>query len=382
MNFKIFILFLAGLCFFSNPAFANHCSSIFDNSSDELRLMRTNHLDAIENKNLKFSERKQAVFDHLEFLAVTENEFSPNVLAELLIQFSKKEQNQIMEEMGAWSDKGVSPSQQLTYMRLNEAPIFSNQVSTIDNIQGIIRDYGVDFLVRKRYFLSFFWKELYQEKPNYYGIIHDMQSFSIKESIHIVNEIKPLKEKGDELDKRMIEKLSGLFLFHTDLQTREKILDSQWALVFDLNAVNGESRTPLHKAIIDGEVKIALLLIQRGADISIKDKAENAAIHLAAYHGLTEVVKLLIQKGANVHRTNKLGYNPLMAAASGSAEHHKKIKITKLLIEQGVLVDARAKNGDTAADMAFKREGSEGAAALLEKAEQQAKLGRQRRASR
>jgi ankyrin repeat protein len=77
----------------------------------------------------------------------------------------------------------------------------------------------------------------------------------------------------------------------------------------DLNATISEddTTTPLHLAIEleDTELatKIALCLLEKGADTTIKDSSGRTALHLAAARGLYVVVQCLIEGGADANAT-------------------------------------------------------------------------------
>ena len=77
-------------------------------------------------------------------------------------------------------------------------------------------------------------------------------------------------------------------------------------------------------AVENNNAKLASLLIQSGADVTVDD---NYAIRYASENGHTEVVKLLIEAGADV--TAYDNYAIRYASANGHTE------VVKLLIEAG-----------------------------------------------
>ena len=56
--------------------------------------------------------------------------------------------------------------------------------------------------------------------------------------------------------------------------------------------------TSLHWAIANGHTEVVNLLIEKGADIHVKDNDGDTPLHWASRDGLTEVVNLLKEKGA------------------------------------------------------------------------------------
>lgn len=107
-----------------------------------------------------------------------------------------------------------------------------------------------------------------------------------------------------------------------------------------INVKDDDGRTPLHYGARHGRMEIVKLLLERGADINVKDDVYgHTALHLAA-QGHTKTVKLLLDKGvADINVKNKFGYTVLhIAAEYGNTE------IVKLLLDRGI--DMHAKNND------------------------------------
>ena len=108
---------------------------------------------------------------------------------------------------------------------------------------------------------------------------------------------------ADDLDDQLIKAIQN-----NDLE-RCKTLISDGA---DVNAKNDwHEQTPLHNAAYYGHLKIAELLIKKGAKVNAKDSDGWTPLHKAAYKGHLEVAKLLIEKGADVNAKNKWGWTPL-----------------------------------------------------------------------
>jgi ankyrin repeat protein len=103
--------------------------------------------------------------------------------------------------------------------------------------------------------------------------------------------------------------------------------------------------SPLSYAVTWDATEIAVLLIDRGADVNFKDPiSEEAVITMAAQRGNTEVVRALVAKGADTNVMDKyLDTTPMTIAAEfGHTE------TVKLLLNHGVPVDQLTANGSTA----------------------------------
>ena len=75
--------------------------------------------------------------------------------------------------------------------------------------------------------------------------------------------------------------------------------------------------SPLDLASATGQVAIAVMLLDAGADIEAADEpARMRPLHLAAMGDHPEMVELLIDRGANPNSRDSLGRTPLMVAAT------------------------------------------------------------------
>ncbi len=100
----------------------------------------------------------------------------------------------------------------------------------------------------------------------------------------------------------------------------------------------------LMDAVVNLNVSLALLLVEKGANISYADEDGVTVITQAAYQGLTAIVSALLEKGADPTATNGEGINALIAAASeGHAE------IVEMLLGTNVMdIEAKDKDGTNA----------------------------------
>jgi ankyrin repeat protein len=79
---------------------------------------------------------------------------------------------------------------------------------------------------------------------------------------------------------------------------------------------NALRNTPLHAATAGGHTDVALLLIERGADVGVADAGGHTPLHIAADAGLTPVVRALLERGADPHAVDAEDKTPLSRAAA------------------------------------------------------------------
>ena len=73
----------------------------------------------------------------------------------------------------------------------------------------------------------------------------------------------------------------------------------------------GSGATPLNTAAMFGQIGMAKLLMERGADVSIANLDGNTALHIASFFAHEDLVELLLEKGASVSAKNGRGETPL-----------------------------------------------------------------------
>ena len=71
----------------------------------------------------------------------------------------------------------------------------------------------------------------------------------------------------------------------------------------DVDARTVFQSTPLHYACHDGYMELAMALVDRGADVDAVDDNQRTPLLFACVNGRNEVALALISRGANVHAT-------------------------------------------------------------------------------
>lgn len=114
----------------------------------------------------------------------------------------------------------------------------------------------------------------------------------------------------------------------------------------DINAVDEDGNTTLHRAMCLSNPEIAEILIKKGADLEIKNKLGETP--LAYFHkqwvagsNPLPIVKLLVKAGANLEVVDKMKRTLLIKAILS-----KFPNVAEFLIELGVDVNATTKNKD------------------------------------
>jgi ankyrin repeat protein len=101
--------------------------------------------------------------------------------------------------------------------------------------------------------------------------------------------------------------------------------------------------TLLHIASRYCQVEVTRLLVERGADINIRNARTATALHYAARSDSVEIINILLDKGMSVDLADEDDRTPLHYAA-----RYGNVEATKALVERGASLIAMTKKGDTA----------------------------------
>ena len=98
----------------------------------------------------------------------------------------------------------------------------------------------------------------------------------------------------------------------------------------------------LIKECLDGNLKEAVALISKGADVNGKDVNGYSPLFMASSKGHAEVVEMLISNGAIVNDKGKYGYSPLYFAS-----RYGHVEVVDILIKNGAIVNEDHKDHTT-----------------------------------
>ena len=107
----------------------------------------------------------------------------------------------------------------------------------------------------------------------------------------------------------------------------------------DVITRGGTYETPLHAALDNRHLSVAILLLERGANIGLRDSRGRTPLHLASYHGYAEIISLLLDRGADPDAETNNRESPLYLASRCGRQD-----AARLLLERGA--DAKYQNAE------------------------------------
>ncbi len=106
--------------------------------------------------------------------------------------------------------------------------------------------------------------------------------------------------------------------YHGRLEMAQRLLD----VGVNSNAKNHRSETALHmvsrgKCDSQDGVRVARLLLERGADVNVQRRDQWTPLHAASYFGNAAIAELLLEHGADASAETDDGETPLHVVSCG-----------------------------------------------------------------
>ncbi|KAL1205540.1 Ankyrin repeat domain-containing protein [Cardamine amara subsp. amara] len=132
------------------------------------------------------------------------------------------------------------------------------------------------------------------------------------------------------------------------LSMQIQLMDNLIANGLDIDDLDKDNQTALHKAIIGKKEAVISHLLRKGANPNLQDRDGAAPLHYAVQVGALQTVKLLIKYNVDVNVADNQGWTPLHIAVQS-----RNRDITKILLTNGADKTRRTKDGKLALDMAL-----------------------------
>ncbi|XP_033120913.1 BRCA1-associated RING domain protein 1-like [Anneissia japonica] len=153
----------------------------------------------------------------------------------------------------------------------------------------------------------------------------------------------PISEKRDASKRKRSSMEGGQSL----VLSRRRSHCPRVAPVDQLMKRNKKGETPLHIAVIKGDIQEVETLLTQGADPNVRDYAGWRPLHEAANHGHATVVSLLLDHGALIDAPGFENDSPLHDALTNN-----RLDVVRILVKHGANLLARNMFGLTPSDMA------------------------------
>ena len=115
-----------------------------------------------------------------------------------------------------------------------------------------------------------------------------------------------------------------------------------------ISYVDDRDKEILHLVVTRGYYNEAKILIEKGANIELKDRYGYTPLEVAVHNGHISIVKLLIEKGSKINDQNGWKETPLHFALK-----RNKKEIIELLLQNGANMDLKNEDGKTPKDIAI-----------------------------
>ncbi|CAH8300520.1 unnamed protein product [Eruca vesicaria subsp. sativa] len=161
-------------------------------------------------------------------------------------------------------------------------------------------------------------------------------------------EERAILQQNDKPNLQMISTKKWKPLQTLALSMQIQLMDNLMDNGLDIDEVDKDGQTALHKAVIGKKEAVISHLLRKGANPHVQDRDGASALHYAVQVGALQTVKLLIKYNVDVNVTDNEGWTPLHIAVQS-----RNRDITKILLTNGADKTRRTKDGKVALDMAL-----------------------------
>ena len=124
-----------------------------------------------------------------------------------------------------------------------------------------------------------------------------------------------------------------------DVKALENALHGRWALLSELS--DYDMRTPLHVAVDNGNVDMAIAILDRGnVDPNVRDRWLTTPLWSAIRNGDASMTKALASRGALVRQSDTV-VSTLLCAIAGARDTSKLHVISNAVVNGGVSIDVK-----------------------------------------
>lgn len=113
-----------------------------------------------------------------------------------------------------------------------------------------------------------------------------------------------------------------------DLECVRTILEHK---VEEIDDPDDDGNTALHQVCLNGHRKCLGLLIDRDANINLRNNLQRTPLHVAAFRGFPDCVRILLEKSADPHCFDSRGRTPLFAACLSESQEAAKSILAGLI---------------------------------------------------
>ncbi|XP_008793828.1 ankyrin repeat domain-containing protein EMB506, chloroplastic [Phoenix dactylifera] len=194
-----------------------------------------------------------------------------------------------------------------------------------------------------------------EAEPSYLGNNANKSTTSAYEE-ELVKEVELLLEPEEKaiLQENEVPDLSKISTmkwnpFHNlALSGQIPFMDKLLELGIEIDSVDKDGFTALHKAVIGKKEAVISHLLRKGANPHIRDRDGATPLHYAVQVGAMQTVKLLIKYKVDVNVADNDGWTPLHVAIQS-----RNRDIAKLLLVNGADKTRRNKDGKTPLDLSL-----------------------------